>query len=408
MLPPWSAAGTGLVETYLMDPADGLPAPQDFESKDYKSRLTLDYVAPPSLGVSIGGFYGGGLYSGIGFYFSDMLGNQNLGVGVQMNGGVKDIGGEVSYINRAHRLNYGGAVAHIPYRYGGYQYTTSGLAELRRRIFIDQASLVGSYALSTTRRLEATTGVVRYGFDYELIQYGYDGSRDVQDLAAPEAISLFQAGLAYVGDYSTFAYTSPAQGGRYRFQVAPYLGTESFVNVTADYRRYFFRKPFTFAVRAYHSGNYGASEDDLFGAEYLGYSYYGTFVRGYSFNSLEANECSTSACPEAARLAGTRIALASAELRIPLLGSEAHGLVKFPYLPTELSLFADAGLAWSAESPPVLSFARNSAERTPVVSVGASTRFNLFNALVLEVFYAYPFQRPEKGAHFGSQLLPGW
>lgn len=56
----------------------------------------------------------------------------------------------------------------------------------------------------------------------------------------------------------------------------------------------------------------------------------------------------------------------------------------------------------------MLKLSTDSTERTPVFSVGASTRFNLFGALVLEVFYVHPFQRPEKGGHFGFQLVPGW
>jgi len=28
--------------------------------------------------------------------------------------------------------------------------------------------------------------------------------------------------------------------------------------------------------------------------------------------------------------------------------------------------------------------------------------------MVLEAYYAYPFQRPEKGPHFGFVLSPGW
>jgi hypothetical protein len=44
----------------------------------------------------------------------------------------------------------------------------------------------------------------------------------------------------------------------------------------------------------------------------------------------------------------------------------------------------------------------------PVFSTGISARMNLFGYLVLETYYAYPFQRPEKGGHFGLQLNPGW
>jgi hypothetical protein len=33
---------------------------------------------------------------------------------------------------------------------------------------------------------------------------------------------------------------------------------------------------------------------------------------------------------------------------------------------------------------------------------------NILGYMVLEAYYAYPFQRPEKGAHFGFVLSPGW
>jgi hypothetical protein len=28
--------------------------------------------------------------------------------------------------------------------------------------------------------------------------------------------------------------------------------------------------------------------------------------------------------------------------------------------------------------------------------------------MIMEFFYAYPFQRPERGPHWGFQLMPGW
>ncbi len=131
-------------------------------------------------------------------------------------------------------------------------------------------------------------------------------------------------------------------------------------------------------------------------------------MRGYSYYSFESGECSAADCPEIGRLRGTRVALASAEVRIPLFGTPSLGLISFRYLPTDLSLFVDAGLAWTEEEPPVLEWSRRSPERIPVVSAGVSTRMNLFNALVLEIYYAYPFQRPEKGGHMGLLILPGW
>ncbi|MEM8487378.1 MAG: tolB protein precursor, partial [Bacteroidota bacterium] len=112
----------------------------------------------------------------------------------------------------------------------------------------------------------------------------------------------------------------------------------------------------------------------------------------------------------------------------PLFGASGFGLINFPYLPTEINLFFDAGLAWDDGDDffSLLKFDRDGireeqvtfedgtvataliAEQVPVFSTGVSTRFNLFGYTILELFYAYPFQRPDKGAHIGFQLIPGW
>ena len=78
ILPPQRNADEGLVGSYLSDPLTGLPDSPDYDVKDYGAKLRLDYVAPPSVGVSVGGPFGGGAYGGVGFFFSDMLGNHNL------------------------------------------------------------------------------------------------------------------------------------------------------------------------------------------------------------------------------------------------------------------------------------------------------------------------------------------
>ncbi len=432
VLPPALSVGAGLVSSYLSDPLTGLPSPSDLLSKNYGAKLRLDYVAPPTVGVSTGGFFGTQVAGGVGLFFSDMLGDHNLAVVAQANGTFKDIGGQVAYLNRKHRLNYGASIGHIPILYGFQQagFDPSGqfiVEQVRQRIFIDNADLQGSYPFTTTRRFDLSVGFVRYGFDYEVDRFTttngvvYERERfnlpsckDVDSgFCTPSPVYFFQVGGAYVGDFSNFGFTSPVQGGRYRFQVSPFVGTQSFVRMLADYRRYFFIKPVSLAFRGLHLGNYGASVDErsVFTEEYLGYANSLTFIRGYSFSSLEPGECTPNEnglCAEVERLRGTRLALASAELRIPLLGTESFGLLNFPYLPTEVAFFADAGVAWNPNDPPELKFERRTAERVPVVSAGVSTRFNLFGYTVLEIFYAYPFQRPDKGAHFGFQIVPGW
>ena len=446
VLPPIRALGEGLVERYLASPSLGLPPPQDgADVRDYSPRLRLDYVAPPQVGVSVGGPYGGGVGGGVGFYFSDMLGNQNLAVIAQANGTYKDIGAQAAYLNRKNRINYGASGGHIPlllgYGYGG-RYNRdpeTGLItfdRVLRRVYIDQLSLNASYPLSTTRRFELNAGAIRYGFGYETERYFLDEFGRVLDRRRenlnelePDPFYFFQTSAAFVVDFSNFGFTSPVQGGRYRFQISPQIGSDDFVTALVDARRYFFARPFTFAVRALHIGNYGAREgEDLgpndipFAREYLGSSYYPGFLRGYSYSSFSLDECTGGQpqpgqqlnCPEYDRLFGSRIGVASAEVRLPVFGTESLGLINFPYLPTELSLFADAGLAWTSDTTPVFKFITDrqtladTDRRYPLVSVGASTRLNVLGYLIFEIFYAYPFQRPEKGAHFGFALSPGW
>jgi len=468
VLPPFSALDEGLVADYLEDPLTGLPDPAPVDELSYSSRLRLDYVMPPTIGASVGGYgygYGSGVYGGIGFFFSDMLGNKNLVVVAQANGTFKDIGGQVQYMDRGKRFNYGGMIGHMALVYG---YPTGGYDQsgflvyndLRQRIFIDQAIGIGSYPFSMTRRAEVFGGYSRYSFDYELIQYissplGQSRNRqrfdkcsdldpaDVQSgtvLCEPDAINLFQVGVAYVGDFSSFGYTSPLQGGRYRLQVAPRIGSNDFISVLADYRRYFFANPVTFAVRGLHAGNYGPKldEDGVFAREYLHAPYYPGFLRGYSRSSFDAAECGDLACSVFARLEGTRVAMASAEVRIPFFGTETLGLVNFPYFPLEIVGFADIGMAWRKADNP-FDIVRDwgsegserftqpgvggtggivpcpepcqldvSVKRTPVASVGAAARVNVLGFLVAEIYYAHPFQRPDRGAHFGFLFSPGW
>ena len=49
-----------------------------------------------------------------------------------------------------------------------------------------------------------------------------------------------------------------------------------------------------------------------------------------------------------------------------------------------------------------------STERIPVFSAGASIRVNILGYLVAELYYAVPFQRPEKGGYVRFHFSPGW
>jgi len=182
---------------------------------------------------------------------------------------------------------------------------------------------------------------------------------------------------AYVGDNSYSAFTNPIQGTRYRFEVSPTFGSLVYNAAYADYRTYFFARPFTFAFRGLHYGRYGRDSDDstrmypiFLGEEML--------LRGYGYGSFTSQECIASqgsaganSCPVYSRLLGSRIGLVSAEFRIPVFGVPEYGLINFPYLPLTLSPFVDAGEAWYKSDTPTLSFA-SGASRGIVASAGLS------------------------------------
>jgi len=424
LLPPVQSSGEGLVDSYLDDPLTGLKDLESTDSSKASDRLYLDRIIPPSVGASVGGPVGTQVAGGVGFLFSDILGHQNLSVFLQANGTIKDVGGGVFYANRENRMNYGVGVSHQPSAFGEVRRTPDGnLVQVVQRIFRTEVGGQASYPFSQTNRLEFGLGGTRYGFDVTAREFSF--GRLVQESSSGrDPLYFARASLAYVGDFSNFGLTSPLQGGRYRFQVTPQLGSRNFVSVLADYRRYLRRGPVTFAIRGLHRGNYGAGQfeggfTDLFVRETLGDPYQVGFVRGYSFNSIfEEPKCQRLRICKVGRLYGTRMALGSAEVRVPLLGPEVLSLATFRYLPTDLVLFADAGVAWTSEDLTELSFTSSTIQRSnlgasgtvpaqPVTSAGVSARVNVLGALVLEAFYARTFQRT-KNWDFGVILRPGW
>lgn len=425
ILPP-AASGESFVAEYLEDPRTGLPGADSFEVSDYRSSLQLDYIGQPTIGVAVDRF-GTAVGGATALFFSDMLGNRNLGIAVQANGGVKDIGGQVVYQDMARRWNWGLAAGHIPYLIAftgvsteripvdGGSAPVTVVSQLRQRVFVDRGMGMVTYPFSSTRRLEANLGLTRYSFDNEVESFyiarnGQVLRHEVQNLGAPDPLSLVEGAVALVGDYAFFGFTSPVRGGRYRLEVGATTGTLGFQTVLADYRRYLFLQPVTLAARGLHYGRYGRDADtDRLNPLFLGFE---TFVRGYSAESFDAAECTAQgrgeSCPEFDRLLGSRIGVLNLELRVPLFGVPEFGLIDFPYLPTEVGAFFDAGAAWNRAEAPEFAFRRNTTDRVPVFSTGLMARFNILGFLVVEAYYAYPFQRPEKGWHWGFQVAPGW
>ncbi len=433
-LPGALPEGSDRVDRILADADVGLPPPDAFqmdEAPQVDRSLGLDWVGQPTIGAGTDQF-GTFVAGSVAASFSDILGDRNLFAGVQAQGEIQDIGGQLFYQDVGRRWNWGVGASHIPLRFmRGFRVQDPDPNLIRfvqdtQRIFLTQALGQIQYPFSTTRRLEFGGGYSRYGFDvqretFRFNQFGQlvDHRRESMDAADP--LHLGEASVAFVGDNSFFGFTSPVRGWRYRFELSQTIGSVDFTQLTTDYRRYF--APFqelTLAMRGLHIGRYGSDIDSrvdvgtgiqtgsVIQPLFLGWE---NLLRGYSTQSFDATECTPTAdgtCAEFERLLGQRIGVVNVEARIPLLGTDRYGIFATPLLPVELVAFADAGLAWSRGDEVDLSFERDTTARVPVFSTGLSARTNLFGAFILELYYAQPWQRPERGAHWGLHFSPGW
>ena len=159
----------------LANSTRGLPRAALPDSKPYKAKLGLDFVGQPTIGVGVNQFgaYAGGSTS---LFFSDMLGNHNLGVVAQINGGIQDIAGLVQYANLSKRFDWAVGVQHIPYITGGtfnrYRDTVDGLPVIVDDFLLERQTSTGTVAIGSlpfnrARRLEVQAGYRRIGFSLQ-------------------------------------------------------------------------------------------------------------------------------------------------------------------------------------------------------------------------------------------------
>jgi dipeptidyl aminopeptidase/acylaminoacyl peptidase len=443
-LPPGDVAGTMSVAAYLNDPLSGLASSADMIVKEYNPSFALDALGQPSVGVATGPF-GTGVAGGVYAIWGDQLSDQAIFSALSANGQVKDFGGALYYQNLKRRWNWLAGFEHSPYLSGGsfVDYSSSGSGacvsvcyyQILQRIYQTSTQFSLQYPFSSTKRLEFGAGITRYAWEQQLDSLIYDNTGTTllgrgTSYESPRApLHFAQTTLALVGDNAFGAFTSPIAGRRYRFEVAPTIGTVRFTSARADYRRYYFNRPFTFAIRGLHYGRYGRDADnpDQLQPMYLGDE---TLIRGYGYTSIGLAECAaggntSTTCPVFERLFGSRLAVANVELRIPVFGTSSFGLINFPYLPLEVSPFFDAGLAWTKDQKPDLRYSPYGndtpnctvgtsqsympcAQRIPVLSTGVSFRFNVLGYMILETYIAKPFQRPTKKYVWGISLAPGW
>jgi len=437
VLPPYNRVPSK-VEQALDDPDTGLPpasAPPP-KTEPYKPHLGLTYVGQPSIGVGVDRF---GTYVGgsTALYFSDMLGDRNLALGIQAMGELQDIGGQAVYSDLSHRFDWAAGVAYLPYLFsGGFAVTqdpsSGALLEQYYEYRQTNASVfaAGAYPFNRADRVEVQASLQRFGFSGEVLSDAYDpnsgaylGSSKQSFDTGLESLYLASVSTAFVHDTSVFGATSPIVGTRFRLEAAPSIGSVRYTDILADWRGYFMPvRPVTFAFRAMHYGRYGpGSSDPRFQSVYLGYP---ELIRGYS--NITNSDCvpnAASQCPIFDQLFGSRMMIGNAEVRAPLWGL-LKGRLTYGPLPIEVGAFADAGVSWFAtcsgpatgsgiyygpvcgvndQKPKFLG-----GNQQWLTSFGGFARINVMGFAVVQVSLAKPVQRPYAGWVWEWTFAPGF
>ncbi len=421
-LPPLDreAVGAGIA-ALLDDPAQGLPPKPSLDLatavKAYHPKLSLDFIAQPSLAIAADRFgtYVGG---GVTLFWSDMLGDHNLVTGGQVNGRIEDFAALLAYGNRKSRLNWVVGAQQIPYifypGFGAGFDSAGNYVEQIERVKQTNRDLSGivAYPFNRSRRIEASVGVSQISFAHELRTTTFDPfSGQViddrrEDLPAPGSLTLFPISAALVHDNAFFGATGPILGDRWRIEGSPTFGHLQFVTAIADYRKYVMpARPFTLAGRILHVGRYGRDSED--GRIYPLFIGYPSLVRGYDRASFDVSECgsSTTTCPVFDQLWGSRLLVGSVELRFPPFGLLGLGSGYYGVLPIDAGIFYDAGVAWTSTEGARLF---GDGPRKIVSSAGVSFRMNLFGYAIGQMDVVRPFDRPQKDWMVRFSLTQGF
>ena len=409
------------------------------KSVAYRPFFRVEGIASSGIGVASTIGLGTGLSGGVQLKISDILGNNDIYASASVNGEIYDFGAIFAYIHKKRRIDWGAQVGHIP-QLSAFSSVSQGVVEINgvptlvrqinfdiQRTFVEVASVLAFLPFSSTMRLQASLGTTfqSYRTDRTSDIYVLSGNRFVPYRRERRKLStnlqpIFQyfGSLGFVGDKARMAIVGPLAGYRYHVSTSQYAGSITYNNVTVDGRYYFWLRPVSIAGRLFHSGRYGIGQEDprLFPLNVA----FPTLVRGYDFlsiyrsvnNLLLTNNSSGQFVPS--DYLGNRVLVGNIECRLPLTGPKSLALIKSNIFFTELALFYDWGWAFSSAGYNNVLFGSGTRyTQKPITSAGISLRVNLFNILILEPFYAFPFQREyddrRTGAPiFGINIAPAW
>ena len=432
----------------------------DYRRVPYRPNFRLDYIGGglgAGVGVNNNTFRNAmGLQGGVDMLFSDLLGNNTIYSMLAMNGEILDFGGMVSYINRKNRLAWGVGLSHIPIRFGFQDFTNTNVQINEQivpaikstvnliRIFDQSANIFAHYPFSTTLRLEGGIAGTYRSFRWDEYNDYFVGNQisgyflvgnDRQRVETGDELIVDEfytirrgsganANIALVGDNSFFGLTAPLAGHRFRISAERYVGNDRYNAFLADFRKYFWAKPFSFAFRTTAFMRFEEEVNSVYPI-YIGNM---GFVRG--LGSIISADVVRRAGYEFAQLLGSKMGLGSFEVRLPFTGPRQLALISSNAFFSDLNLFVDAGVAFDQfqdfSDGKFISAVRRDPSGNIVLdesgrpifdiinvkpaiatTAGVSLRINLFGALVLEPYYAWHLNRGGVRT-FGMNLIPGW
>lgn len=387
-----------------------LPPESSLKGEKYKATLRPEYVSRPSIGYAQEN-YGRGFYGGTTLVFADLLGNRQLAVSASLNGRLEEAQAFVGFQNSARRLGWAVGALQTPYfflsNYAQTAFDVNGIStqsQTLERYVIRQGFLQGSYPLNRFDRFELGSQVTSIDrssmfLSSQVNVFGFTGGVYVDSIRGGGTLNYISPYAAYVSDNALQGSTGPIYGHRYRLELRPNLsGDSSWVNYLVDARRYdaIIFSFLTLATRVYADVAVGPGESRV--PKYIGYPY---FIRGYDRENYQSADCGNTGVSGSnnaqvcslVQLLGSRVAVANAELRFPLIRRVDLGVLPITLPPIDGYFFYDAGMAWSGGQS--ISLTRPDSydfttQRFPLRSYGYGLRVNLFNMAILQWDYAVP------------------
>jgi hypothetical protein len=402
----------------LLDSASlALPDSTSFKVSEYKVRFQPDYIARPSVGYAQDNIRGG-VFGGTTIVLSDLLGDHRLAIAAAVNGRLSDAQFYGAFADFGRRLQYAAGGAQTPAyllteaTITPWEESTDGRFQTERqtvtRFIFRDAFATSYYPLNRFTRFEfgaRFSNIDRTSFviarDLDLVaqratQFYLEAERN------EKGINNYAMNAAWVSDNALFGYTGPIAGRRYRFQIEPQAGSWRWIDYLGDYRRYdpILFNFLTVATRVMANASIGR-DADRWAVKYIGRPQY---VRGYDRENFFGYGCAalgvvTTDC-DATSLVGSRVAVANAELRFPVINRLELGVIPIGLPPVEGAFFYDAGAAWNSGDRLRLTAPKNPEERATTRffyrSYGVGVRVNAFNYAILRWDYAKPLDIDRK------------